>query len=367
MQSGGGPRSGASVSSTAPAAPLDTRSLGRICIVMMSAIGDAVHVLPIVTALKRHDSNCHIAWVLAPGPASLVRGHPDVDEIILFEKRKGWRGIAEIRERLASRTFDLVIDLQVYFKAGLVTALTQAPVKLGFDRARARDLNWLVTTHRIPPHAPQHVQDQYFEFLDWLGVPHEPVRWELGPWPHETEALAWRDELVARAGRPLATLVIGSTHPQKEWAAERWAELGDALHERYGLHPVLAGGRSDGELATERTILERARHPVLSTLGVPLRHLVALLDASSLVVSLDTGPLHMAVALDRPVIALMGYNNPKRVGPYRRYRDLLVDAYGDRGEDYPVTLAHRLDRMRKITVSDVLERAEVWRERYGRG
>ena len=84
-------------------------------------------------------------------------------------------------------------------------------------------------------------------------------------------------------------------------------------------------------------------------------------------VSLDTGPLHMAVALDRPVIALMGYNNPKRVGPYRKYHDLLVDAYGEPGEDYPITIAHRLDRMPRITVRDVLDRVERWATRYREG
>jgi heptosyltransferase I len=145
---------------------------------------------------------------------------------------------------------------------------------------------------------------------------------------------------------------------------ERWAELSDALHERYGLTPVLAGGRSARELETEREIMRLARHRPRSTLGIPLRDLVGLIDASELVVSLDTAPLHMSVALDRPVISLMGYNNPKRVGPYRRFGDLVVDAYGDPGEDYPISIAHRTGRMRRIQVTDVLERAELWERRY---
>ncbi|HEU4564834.1 MAG TPA: glycosyltransferase family 9 protein [Gemmatimonadaceae bacterium] len=338
-------------------------ALDRIGIVMMSAIGDAVHVLPVVTALKRHSPASHISWVLAPGPASLVRGHPDVDEIILFDKKRGVAGLRAVGAELARRPFSLVIDLQVYFKAGLVTALTRAPVKLGFDRARARDLNWLVTTHRIPPHAPQHVQDQYFEFLDYLEVPHEPVRWKLGPWEHERE---WQRDFFARIDRPVATLVIATSHPQKDWLPERWAAVSDALYEKHGLQPVLAGGRSPHELEIERAILAHARHRPLSTLGIPLRQLVALLDGSALVISLDTGPLHMAVALDRPVISLMGYNNPKRVGPYRKFHDLLIDAYGDPGEDYPISLAHRLDRMQRITVEEVMGRVGVWEERYRR-
>ena len=99
----------------------DSENPGSICIVMMSAIGDAVHVLPVITALKRHDPAVKITWILQPGPASLVRGHPDIDEIILFEKARGWRGMLDLRAQLAKRKFDLVIDLQVYIKAGLVT------------------------------------------------------------------------------------------------------------------------------------------------------------------------------------------------------------------------------------------------------
>src|SRR5690554_1518780 len=122
----------------------------RVCLVMMSAIGDAVHALPVVTALKRHDPTIHLTWILQRGPAMLVEGHPDVDEIVRFERKRGLGAFVDIRRKLAGRSFDLVIDLQVYLKASVVTAFTRAPVKLGFDRARARDLNWLFTNRRIP-------------------------------------------------------------------------------------------------------------------------------------------------------------------------------------------------------------------------
>jgi heptosyltransferase I len=332
----------------------------RICIVMMSAIGDAVHVLPVVTALKRFDPGSTITWILQPGPASLVRGHPDVDEILVFDSARGWRGMLALRAALAQREFDLVIDLQVYLKAGLVTSFTRAPVKLGFDKARARDMNWLFTTERIPPHASQHVQDQYLEFLTALGIPAGPLEWKLGPWPGE---LADRDRVLGALPRPIATLVIGATHREKEWLPERWAELASALRSDFGVEPVLAGGRSPRELETARLINATGTRAE-STLGVPLRDLVTILDASELVISLDTAPLHMSVALDRPVISLMGYNNPRRVGPYRRYHDLIVDAYGDPGEDYPISYAHRLGRMPRISVRDVLERVQRWSSVY---
>ena len=339
---------------------IDVR-LDRVCIVMMSAVGDAVHVLPVINALKRHRPNTHITWVLQPGPATLVRGHRSVDEIVEFDRARGWRAFADVRRALANRQFDLVIDLQVYFKAGVVTSFTHAPVKLGFDRARARDMNWLFTTHRIPPRAQQHVQDQYFEFLTEIGVPHEPVEWDLGPWPQERAA---QRELVAPLERPAAAIVVATSKPQKDWPPERWAEVSDALWFDFGLEPMLVGGRSPRELHAEQVIRERARRAPRSMLGSGLRNLVGLLDGSALVLAPDTGPLHMAVALDRPVISLMGYTNPKRTGPYRRFHDLIVDAYGDPGESYPISMENRLDRMPRISVRDVLDRVERWRTAY---
>jgi len=138
----------------------------------------------------------------------------------------------------------------------------------------------------------------------------------------------------------------------------------DVLYHDFGLAPVLVGGRSERELAAERVIMERARHKPLSALGSGLRNLVGILDGSALVLAPDTGPLHIAVALNRPVVSLMGYTNPKRTGPYRRFHDLIVDAYGEPGEDYPISMENRPDRMPRITVRDVVERIERWRARY---
>jgi len=335
----------------------------RVCIVMMSAVGDTVHVLPVLHALKRANPAMRVTWILQPGPAMLVRGHALVDEIILFDRTKGWRGYLEVREQLKSRQFDLVLDLQVYFKANVICSFVNAPVKLGFDFARARDLNWLFTTDRIPPHAMQHVQDQYLEFTDYLGVPSEPVTWNLGPWSDEERA--WQRTFYQPFQRPVVPIVVATSKPQKDWLPERWAEVCDALYADFGLQPVLVGGRSPREESAERVIMERAQHKPVSALGNGgLRGLVGILDGAALVLSLDTGPLHMTVALDRPVIALMGYSNPKRVGPYRKFQDLVIDVYGEPGEDYPITMENRPDRMPRIQVKDVLEKVEVWRSRY---
>ena len=113
-----------------------------------------------------------------------------------------------------------------------------------------------------------------------------------------------------------------------------------------------------------QSIIERASHTPHSALGSGLRNLVSILASAELVLAPDTGPLHMAVALDRPVVSLMGYTNPKRTGPYRKFHDLIVDAYGEPGEDYRISMENRVDRMPRISVRDVLDRVERWRTTY---
>ncbi len=345
--------------------PLAEARLDRVGIVMMSAVGDAVHVLPVINAIKRRKRDAHITWMLQPGPATLVRGHPAVDEIVIFDRSRGRKAFTDVKRELATRPFDLVLNLQVYFKAGLVTSFTRAPIKLGFDKARARDLNWLFTTHRIPPHpVGQHVQDQYFEFLEALGIPHEPVEWRLGPTDAERE---WQREFFAPIERPVAAIVVATSKPEKDWLPERWAQVIDVLHTDYGMQAVLVGGRSPREVAAEETIMSLARHRPISALGSGLRRLVSILDGSSLVLAPDTGPLHIAVALQRPVISLIGYTNPRRTGPYRWYHDLIVDAYGDAGEDYPISMENRPGRMPLISVDDVLAKVDRWQQVYAKG
>jgi heptosyltransferase I len=329
---------------------------------MMSAVGDSVHVLPVLTALRRHRPEMRVSWVLQPGPAALMRGHPDVDAIIPFQYGGGWRAYADVRRALRAERFDLVLALQVSLKAGIVTSFTRAPVKLGFDRARARDANWLFTTHKIPPGPRRHVQDQYFEFLAHLGVPHEPVTWNIGPWEHEREA---QRELLGRFDRPVASIVVATSDPDRDWMPERWAAVCDALHSDYGLQPVLVGGptRREQETATAIQRAAQVSRPFNALGHGGLRGLVGILEGSALVLSLDTAPMHIAVAVGRPVIALMSQADPKRTGPYGRGMDLVVNAFAEPGDPPDEVLwMRRRGRMGRITVDDVLARVQRWRE-----
>jgi len=340
---------------------MDDAVPGSICIVMLTALGDAVHVLPLINAIKLRVPGSRITWVLQPPAAALVRGHPAVDELVVFDRSAGIRGFVEARRALQSRRFDVVLLLQPYLKAAILASFAPADRKIGIDRSRARDLSWLVTPERLPARSLGHMQDQFLEFLQPFRTDAESLQWDLGPWPDERAAQA---SFFATIDKPVAAIVVGTSKPEKDWLPERWAEVIDALTEDFGMQPVLVGGTSERELAARRVILERAVHPPLSALGSGIRPLVGILDGSALVLSPDTGPLHMSVALDRPVISLIGYADPRRTGPYRGYQDLMIDAFHDPGESGPVTNERRHGRMTRIRVSDVVEKIAIWKSRY---
>src|SRR5262249_41906243 len=169
---------------------------------------------------------------------------------------------------------------------------------------------------------------------------------------------------AARFDRPIASIVVATSKEQKDWMPERWAEVADALWFDFGLQPVLVGGRSPRELHAAQVIQSPACQKPESAPGSGLRKLVSIRDGSGLVLAPDTGPLHMAVALDRPVVSLMGYTNPRRTGPYRKFHDLIIDAYGEPGERYPISMENRMNRMPRISVRDVLDKVEHWRATY---
>jgi heptosyltransferase I len=340
----------------------------RVAIVMLSAIGDAVHVLPVANALRRAVPDMRLTWVIQPVPHRLVYNHPAIDDFILFKRRRGVslaREFLRTRHELCRREFDLVIDLQVYFKAGLLTWFARSPLKLGFDRARARDFNWLFTTHRIPARENQHVQDQYFEFLRYLGVETGTAEWGIVITQEEREE---QRRFFERFEKPVCSVVIGSSKPEKDWALERYAGLLEIIEREYGFHVMLIGGPAPGERAAAAEVTRLTRASPLNELGDDLRRLVYLIEGSDILISPDTGPLHIARALQKPVVGLYGYTNPKRSGPYACCQDLIVDGYARHpGDDYPVSMEYRRDGMARITVEMALEKFDLAVSRFPGG
>lgn len=326
----------------------------RIAIVRMSAIGDVVHVLPVVGSLRAAAPDAHITWIIQPTPYELVQHHSGVDEFLLFDRKPLSRSYRRLWQTVRDREFDLVLALHTSLKAGLATALLKAPRKIGFDRARAPEFNWLFTNERLRPRPRGHMADEAIEFLEHLGV---PLRLEWGIAPIDEERERFRTLLPAIEG-PTVALVPASSLPAKDWPAHRYAELADRLEAEFGARSIIVGGRSPAEVTATKTIQRLARTPPLDLSAWDLRRLVYLLDSADVVVSPDSGPLHIAVALGTPSIALMGYTNPKRVGPYR-FRELMADAYGDPGEEYSPMDGYRPGRMERIGVEDVVDKVRA--------
>lgn len=337
----------------------------RICIVLLTGLGDVVHGLPVVNALKAAYPGCRITWVVEPMPAAILRHHPSIDEIISFERRRGWRGVLDLAAKLRGHAFDLTLNFNIYGKSVFPTLLSGAPRRIGFGRDRARDGVWLAENERLPRRPPRHTQDMFLEFLDHLGMRGYAVEWRIGF--TEEEEREQRVFFEGLDGRPVVSLVVASARAGKDWPAERYAALADALDSDFGVQAVLLGGPSERERRIGEEIVARASCRPAWALGDGVRRVAWTIAGSRIVVAPDTGPLHIARALEVPVIGLFGETNPYKVGPWHRFEDLWVDRWTDPGaEPDPSRNEPKPGRMQQITVADVLERVERALSRYPR-
>lgn len=325
-----------------------------LCILRLSAIGDTCHVVPIVRTLQNAWPHTRITWVIGKVEAKLMTLLPDV-EFITVDKRAGFGALRMLRERLDGRRFDVLLHMQLAVRASLIAASIRADVKLGFDRPRARELQWLVTNARIAPREREHVQDSFFGFTDALGLRERVVRWDL-PLPEDARTYA-----AALTPAGTRTLVISpcSSHTRRNWLAERYAAVADYAVEKHGLNVILCGGPTELEREMGAAI-ERAAHvPMLNQIGRDtLPQLLALLGSATAVISPDSGPAHMASMAGTPVIGLYAATNPARSGPYRS-REWCVDRYAEAAERFRGREPQRLPWTEKIEEPGVMDLISV--------
>lgn len=293
----------------------------NILIVKPSAIGDVVHTLPILNLLRRQFPQAKISWLITPACAGLLDGHSMVDEVILFERKRfahSWRNLAALRDLvsfakdLSARQFDLAIDLQGLFRSAWITWQTRAPVRVGF--ANAREFAWAAYTHRVPiRNLEQHAVERYLTLTESLGCPRSPVEFPFATNDADREFV--RDLLGSE--EPYALLIPGTNWPTKRWPVERFAELVTPLREHYGLRSIAAGAPNEVELAAKIT---GARNLAGKT---NLRQLTALIEGARLIICNDSGPMHLAAALRKPMVACFGPTNPIRTGPYEQMQSVL--------------------------------------------
>jgi len=258
----------------------------------------------------------------------------------------------------------LTLNVQRYFKSVWPTVFSGARARVGLPTSKTRDGVSAFNTHGMQDGPWKHTQDLFLDFRGALGVPRDaPVRWDISLSENE---VATRDAFLGELdGRPVASLVVASANPEKDWPAHRYAQLADALATDFGFRVLLLGGPTPREREAVATVLDRSRTDPLDELGDSVRRLMGLVSGSNLVVAPDTGPLHIAHALGIPVIGLFAHTNPWRVGPYRDFHDLVVDRYTEPGaEPDPSGYLPKNARMDTITLEDVLEKVEVARSRY---
>ncbi|MFA6987258.1 MAG: glycosyltransferase family 9 protein [Arenimonas sp.] len=287
-----------------PAAP------SSICLLRLSALGDATHVVPLVRTLRRAWPEVPITWILGKGEAKLLEGLENV-ELVVFDKSAGMAGMRALRRQLAGRRFDVLLQMQLALRANLLSALISADRRIGYDRARSKEAHSLFINERITA-GGHHVLDVFGKFCEPLGLRQERVEWNL---PVPPAARAWAAENLPGDQR---TLLISpcSSHALRNWHPDRYAAVADHAAAQ-GWRIAICGGRSALERRTGDAIVAAMKHPALDLIGKDtLKQLLALLERATLVLSPDSGPAHMANAMGTKVIGLFACTDRERCGPY---------------------------------------------------
>ncbi|HEX4023818.1 MAG TPA: glycosyltransferase family 9 protein [Steroidobacteraceae bacterium] len=300
-----------------------------LCILRLSAIGDTCHIVPIVRTLQRVWPTTRLTWVIGRVEARLMSVLPDV-EFITIDKHAGARSARALRAQLHSRRFDVLLHMQLSLRASLLSALIPARVRLGFDRARARELQWLFTNAQIAPRRNEHVLDSFQGFLAALGIEPGRLEWDL---PLPSEARQYAAGLIPDR-RPTLLISPCSSHPLRNWRPERYAAIARHAAQEHGMRVILCGGRSTDELAMAAAIESAAGAALINQVGRDtLPQLLALLARATALLSPDSGPAHMATMVGTPVIGLYAATRPQRCGPYLS-QQWCVDRYPQAARRY---------------------------------
>ncbi len=369
-------------------ADLKSRDFKRILLIKLSAVGDVVHTIPLLNALRQRYPKARIDWLVTPGIAELLAQNPAIDNVIEFVRQEWsepWRlrpfaSAAKLIAQLRAVQYDLVLDLQGQLRSGVFAFTSGAPVRIGFDRPRAgrwqalqrkipdearrhawqgaREGSFLAYTHHIDlPTLDLHPVERYLRFGALLGL--DVTRADF-TFPLPAEAVARIDALldyyeIAKA--PLVVMAPGTNWPTKQWRSDAFAEVArHFLSKKFAVALIGSGG--EHELCAE--VAKLAPGAINLAGETTLTELAALIRRGTICVSNDSGPMHMAVALDRPVLAVFGPTDPIWAGPYRRATAVLR-ADLSCSPCYLRLLercTHNHDCMKQVGAGAVIERAE---------
>lgn len=304
---------------------LASREFRRILIIKPSAVGDIVRTLPVLTALRRRWPRAHIAWLVARHCGDVLMGHPALSQVICFD-RKAYANVGRnlsitqaftrfLRELRACR-FDLVIDIQGLFRSAFFSLATGAAVRIG--RGDSREFTGLFYTHRAAvDERRMHAIVLNAGMVAPLGVKVEPSTSDLyiSPQARSGAARILR-ELGLAAGTSYAVIAPGTNWQTKTWPASRFGEVAAGLRRRFGLPSVVVGTAGQAVMAHE---IQQHEPTAIDLCGKSsLAELVAVIESAVLLVANESGPIHVADALDMPLVAVVGPTRPEIVGPFRR-------------------------------------------------
>ncbi len=281
--------------------------------------------MPTLRVLQRNWPETEITWIIGKTELALVKDIPGI-EFIVYDKSCGWKALLDLKKALRGRQFELLLNLQASLRASLASLTIKSPYKLGFDRQRARGLQWLFTNNQIATVPHQHVLDSFLEFPKALGLATSEIAWNL-PIPDSARVKA--KELLTCKQPFMAINPCSSVraHNFRNWDVTSYAKIIDFASEKYGLNTVLTGGPSAMERDYAEQIVAASTHKPCNLVGrTNLKELLAVLDEAVVAIAPDTGPAHLANAVGTPVIGLYASSNPNRTGPYLN-RELTVNCY----------------------------------------
>ena len=300
-----------------------------ICLFRLSAIGDVTHVIPVIKTLQNKYPETQITWIVGKLEYKLLMGLPGV-EFIIYDKSLGWSGVKQMRNSLKGRQFDVLLQMQLSFRANLVSRFIKAKRRVGFDKQRAKEGHRLVINEQIPYLKDCHVLDGFMQFASYLGCEVKLMNWDI---PVSKEDHQFAKGVLKQA---MKNVVISpcSSHDLRNWSVEKYAELVRCLVDEYQVHVILTGSPSPKEKAFVTRIEQASGVKVTNIAGQDtLKQLLCLLRGADLVISPDSGPLHMAGSVNTPVIGLLAASNFNRSGSYQ-FPELTVDKYPQACEKY---------------------------------
>ncbi|WP_338039683.1 glycosyltransferase family 9 protein [Luteibacter jiangsuensis] len=311
------------------------------------------HVVPLVRTLQSQVPESRITWIVGKLERKLVGDLPGV-EFVTFDKGAGRAGVKAVRDALAGRRFDALLHMQVALRSNLLSLAVKADRRIGYDRARSKDLHGLFVNERIPARSGEHVLDAMASFIEPLGLKQTEVRWDI---PVPDEAHAWAAEQLP-GDTPTLLVSPMSSHTVRNWRVERYAALIDHAMAR-GMRVALVGGPSAAERGLADAILAAVQQAPLDLTGKDtLKRFMALLARSAMILTPDSGPMHMANAAGVKVLGLHAASNPNRSGPYSDRR-WCVDKYDEASRKFLGKPASEIPWGTKIEKPGVMDLVQV--------